>query len=208
MTDLINEGNLGLIRAARRFDGNMNFKFISYAVWWIRQGILSALAGQTRPLTVTTNWVGGHRVLTAATRKLEQSLHRAPSAEELEMETGISVAAITKYNLVSAVPLSLNRPAHADAGRDFGDGLEDKNAKKPDEGVTMLLLGKRVKGMLDTLGERERTVLRLYYGIGCESESNLSEIGRRLDLTRERIRQIKLNALKRLAHANGLPVLL
>lgn len=196
--DLVNEGNLGLIRAAHRYDGSMNFKFFSYAVWWIRQGILTALAEQTRVLTLSTSRIENIRTLNAATRKLEQALHREPSTEELAAETGKSHEAIQSNRLGNVAAISLSRPVLGEAGGEFGETLEDRDGEKTDTAALKHLLTKRVKGMLDDLGERERTVIQLYYGIGGGSENSLSDIGLRLHLTRERIRQIKEKALRRM----------
>lgn len=196
--DLINEGNLGLMRAAQRYDSSMDFKFISYAVWWIRQGILAALAEQTRSFTVSTSRVELIRKLSAASRKLEQSLHRPPSVEELAEATGHGVAIILACRMISASPLSLSWRPNPEGSGDPENSLEDKSSDRPDRAALLHLLGKRVDVMLARLEERERLVVKLYYGIGYEAQSSLEDIGNRLHLTRERIRQIKDLALKKL----------
>ena len=196
--DLVNEGNLGLIRAAHRYDGSRNFKFFSYAVWWIRQGILTALAEQSHVLTFSTSRIENLRTLNAATRKLEQALHREPNTEELAAATGKSREVIQSSRLSNVPAISLSRPAHGEAGGEFGETLEDQDGEKTDTAALRHLLTKQVQGMLDVLGERERTVIQLYFGIGGGSENSLSDIGLRLHLTRERIRQIKEKALRRL----------
>jgi RNA polymerase primary sigma factor len=195
--DLVNEGNLGLIRAAQRFDGSRNFKFISYAVWWIRQGILTALAEQTRPLNIPTSRVENIRAISKASRKLEQDLHRVPNREELAARTGKSVETITACGQFSAPSLSLDSP-FAEGGEGLGESLEDKSAAATDQAALQHLLDKKVDGMLNVLGERERAVIALYYGIGRDTGCSLSEIGLRFDLTRERIRQIRNKALQKL----------
>lgn len=196
--DLINEGNLGLIRAAHRFDGAANFKFISYAVWWIRQGILTALAEQSRSLNVSTSRVEAIRKIGLATRVLEQRNHRAPNEAELMEATGHSATVIRECRMIAAPPLSFNRPPAEGGSSNFEDLLEDKAAERPDQAVADHLIGKRLDGMLDGLGEREQLVLRLHFGIGCGTAYSLRDIGARLALSRERIRQIKDKALKRL----------
>lgn len=193
--DLVNEGNLGLIRAAQRFDGAMNFRFISYAVWWIRQGILTALASQGRSLNTTTTQVSTIRAVNLATRKLEQVLQRSPTMEELAAETGKTLENILLSRSISAAPLSMDHSFPGDRNGNLGENMKDANAEASDRAADLHLIGKKVKGMLESLGERERSVLSLYYGIGKECEYTLEEISERHGLTRERIRQIKARAL-------------
>lgn len=201
LCDLINEGNLGLIRAAHRFDSTFNFKFISYAVWWIRQGILTALAEQSRSWTLSANSISHVRALNVAARKLEQTLERAPTTEELAAETGKSAETIMQCRMASAMPVSLSQPLGWEGGGDAGENLEDRNSGKTDDAASEHLVGKEVSGILASLGERERTVIRLYYGIGYGAENNLAEIGTRMDLSRERIRQIRDKAMQSLRRA-------
>jgi RNA polymerase primary sigma factor len=196
--DLVNEGNLGLIRAAQRFDASKNFKFISYAVWWIRQGILTALAEQTRSLTISTSLVETLRKISAATRKLEQNLDRAPTLDELATASGRSTETIRASRIVSGPSISLDRAYHGEGGGVFGDTLEDDHGEATDQAARTHLLEKEVRAMLGVLGKKERAVLSLYYGIGFDTDYNLTEIGTRFQLTRERIRQIKAKALRRL----------
>lgn len=203
--DLVNEGNLGLIRAAYRFDGMRNCKFISYAVWWIRQGILTALAEQTRTLSISTNQVESLRAVNAATRKLEQVLERSPSTEEVAAATGKSPESILRCRVISAPMVALSQTPDKETGGRFTEEMVDATTEAPDRSALSHLLGKKVKGLLDGLREQERTVLRLYYGIGGEYEYNLAEIGELLSLSRERIRQIKYQALQNLRLAGNLP---
>lgn len=200
MGDLINEGNLGLIRAAQRFDETMNFKFISYAVWWIRQGILSALADQSRVMKVSLGRVGVIHKIGKANQKLEQSLGRPPRVDELADVLGLTEVEITECLQLAAAPLSLNRPVQPDGEGPLEDILEDKESDKPNKEAILSLLGKNLEEMLAGLDEREEGVIRLYYGIGRESTETLEEIAARYSLTRERVRQIKARALERLRH--------
>lgn len=196
--DLINEGNLGLIRAARRFDGGLDFRFISYAVWWIRQSILIALAGQERIVSVPTSRIEAIRRINLATRKLEQRSGRRPSVEDLAEDTGYGVDKVLECRLVSAAPLSISRYPEPQ-GTDARDGAyEDKETEKPDRTSSLHLAGRRIEGMLSGLKERERTVLTLYFGIGYETAHSLEQIGGRLNLTKESIRQTKAKALEKL----------
>lgn len=196
--DLINEGNLGLIRAARRFDGGLDFRFISYAVWWIRQSILNALAGQERIVNLPTGRIEAIRRINQATRKLEQKSGRRPSVEELAEDTGYGVEKVLECRLVTAVPLSISRNPETQGADSGGVEFEDKGAERPDRTSSLHLAGRRVKGMLSGLRERERTVLMLYFGVGYETEHSLEQIGGLLNLTKESIRQTKVKALEKL----------
>lgn len=208
--DLINEGNLGLIRAAKRFDETMNFKFISYAVWWIRQAILSALADQSRVISIPPSRVGTIHKLGKASVKLEQKLGRAPTLGELSEAVGLGLREIHESLQLSSSPMSLDAPVQngqdgqeGHAGR-LEDVLEDRNVESPDKSTMAYSLGEEVKDILRSLEEREEKVMRLYYGIGLETTYTLEEIAQRFNLTRERVRQIKEKALKRLRHPSRL----
>ncbi|MDB5104939.1 MAG: polymerase primary sigma factor [Fibrobacteres bacterium] len=200
MGDLINEGNLGLLRAAQRFDGGMNFKFISYAVWWIRQGILTALAEQSRVLKLSAGKVGVIAKIGKANQRLEQKLGRSPSMAEVAEELGLSEVEINECLQLAAAPMSLNKPILGDGEGALEDVLEDKEADRPDKEVLQALSGKNLVDVLATLEEQEADVLKLYYGIGRESSETLEEIAARYGVTRERVRQIKAKALERLRH--------
>jgi RNA polymerase primary sigma factor len=202
--DLINEGNLGLIRAAKRFDETMNFKFISYAVWWIRQAILSALADQSRVINIPPSRVGTIHKMGKTSVKLEQKLGRAPTVSELAEEMGVSINEIHESLQLSSSPMSLDAPVKDGEDGRLEDVLEDHNVESPDKSTMAFTLREEMKSILSTLDEREEKVVRLYYGIGLETTYTLEEIAQRFNLTRERVRQIKEKALKRLRHPSRL----
>lgn len=200
MGDLINEGNLGLIRAAQRYDGTMNFKFISYAVWWIRQGILTALAEQSRVLNISPNKIGVIHKIGKANQKLEQSLGRQPTMAEVAQEMEITEKEVAECLHLASHPVSLNRPASGEEDGNLEDCIADTNSAASDDAAMKTMLSKNMGSLLGTLDEREEQVIRLYYGIGVQSTLTLNEISERFDLTRERIRQIKEKALQKLRH--------
>ena len=202
--DLINEGNLGLIRAAKRFDETMNFKFISYAVWWIRQAILSALADQSRVINIPPSRVGTIHKMGKTSVKLEQKLGRAPTVGELAEAMGVGIHEIHESLQLSASPMSLDAPVKDGEDGRLEDVLEDPNVESPDKSTMAYSLHEEMKDILGTLDEREEKVVRLYYGIGLETTYTLEEIAQRFNLTRERVRQIKEKALKRLRHPSRL----
>jgi RNA polymerase primary sigma factor len=197
--DLINEGNLGLIRAAQRFDATKEFRFISYAVWWIRQGILVALAEQTRFLKVAPGRIHTVRKIAAAGRKLEQILGRTPSLAELATETGLVEAKILEFTQLSAKAVSMSAPS-LDGGPGLEDTLEDQNGVATDDSADGYLLRKNTGLLLESLDDRKSEVLKMYFGLGAQLALPLSEIAARLNLTRERVRQIKASALTLLRH--------
>ena len=201
MADLINEGNLGLIRAAKRFDETKHFKFISYAVWWIRQAILQALAEQSRVLNVPLNRVSAIHQLSRSSVRLEQQLGRSVSSSELSYHLSMDEAEVQECLQLAAAPISMDSPIKGEDEGRVGDLLQDENAESPDGGSLANSLKEEVRSVLATLDEREETVVKLYFGIGVETGYTLEEIGVRFNLTRERVRQIKENALKRLKHS-------
>ena len=201
MTDLINEGNLGLIRAAKRFDETKNFKFISYAVWWIRQAILQALAEQSRILNVPLNRVSAIHRIGKSSAQLEQKLGRSVSSSELSYHLNLDENEVRECMQLSANPISLESPLQADEEGKVGDLLKDENAESPEDPVLSGSLKREVQDVLGTLEVREEEVVRLYFGIGVDTGYTLEEIGQRFNLTRERVRQIKEKALKRLKHS-------
>jgi RNA polymerase primary sigma factor len=201
MTDLINEGNLGLIRAAKRFDETKHFKFISYAVWWIRQAILQALAEQSRILNVPLNRVSAIHRIGKSSAQLEQKLGRSVSSSELGYHLNLEESDVRECLQLSANPISLESPLQADEEGKLGDLLKDENAENPEDPVLTGSLKKEVRDVLGTLEDREEEVVRLYFGIGVDTGYTLEEIGQRFNLTRERVRQIKEKALKRLKHS-------
>jgi RNA polymerase primary sigma factor len=200
MGDLINEGNLGLIRAAQRYDGSLNFKFISYAVWWIRQGILAALAEQSRTLKISAGHAGVMHKVSKANQRLEQKLGRSPNPAELAEAMDKTEFEIMEILQLSAAPMSLNAPVSADEDGSLESLLEDENAPPADANARQHLLKQNLQTVLGTLEGREEMVLRLYYGIGRANALTLEEIAQKLDVTRERVRQIKAKALDRLQH--------
>jgi RNA polymerase primary sigma factor len=204
MGDLINEGNLGLMRAAQRFDGSMNFKFISYAVWWIRQGILSALAEQSRVLNISAGRVGIIHKISKANHKLEQKLGRAPSQQELADEMGMTEKEITESLQLATSPLSLTTQYQGEAEGSLEECLKDENAPEADKSAMQFLLSENLNELLGSLEDKEQMVLRLYFGVGGKTAYSLEEIAQRMNVTRERVRQIKEKALQRLRHPSRL----
>lgn len=201
MTDLINEGNLGLIRAAKRFDETKHFKFISYAVWWIRQAILQALAEQSRIVNIPLNRVSAIHRLGKSGIQLEQKLGRSLSHSELSYQLSVAEKEVQECIQLSAIPLSLESPLQADEEGKLGDLLKDENAESPDAPCLVNSLKSEVRQVLGTLEIREEEVVKLYFGIDVDTGYTLEEIGHRFNLTRERVRQIKEKALKRLKHS-------
>ncbi len=200
LPDLINEGNLGLIKAAKRFDETKGFKFISYAVWWIRQSILQALAEQSRIVRLPLNKIGGINKLNKAFAKLEQQFERPPTVEELAIALDVSVADINVSIKNSGRHVSMDAPlkeGEESAGTMY-DVFSDKEAPGPDTDMLIASLKDAIQRSLDTLKPREAEVLRLYYGIGFTETLTLEEIGDRYGLTRERVRQIKEKGLSKL----------
>jgi RNA polymerase primary sigma factor len=202
LNDLINEGNLGLIRAARRFDEKKNFKFISYAVWWIRQAILQALAEQSRIIKLPLNRVGAIHKIGKVQSKLEQKYQRLPNVEELAAELDLDENEIKETIKIGNTHMSLDAPLQQGEDSRLIDVLQDEFQELPDNGLMEISLQEEVNHTLNTLSEREKEVVRLYFGIGEETSHTLEEIGQRFNLTRERARQIKEKALRRLKHAS------
>lgn len=205
LSDLINEGNLGLIRAAKRFDEKKNFKFISYAVWWIRQAILQALAEQSRIIKLPLNRVGIIHKIGKVQGALEQRYRRLPNVEEIARELDLDIKEVRETLKIGNSHLSLDAPIRKgmDDGSRLVDLLHDKNEELPDEKSIRMTLHKEVECVLSKLTEREKRVLKLYFGIGEETNHTLEEIGVRFNLTRERVRQIKEKALRRLKHSSN-----
>jgi len=202
LNDLINEGNIGLMRAAKRFDETKNFKFISYAVWWIRQSILQALAEQSRIIKLPLNRVGTIHKIGKTHIKLEQKLQRSPNAEELAQELEIDENEVHETLKIGNSHVSLDSPLQGTEDARLIDMLSDSDQESPDQGLMEVSLQEEINDTLDTLSMREREVVRLYFGIGEETTHTLEEIGQRFNLTRERARQIKEAALRRLKHSS------
>jgi RNA polymerase primary sigma factor len=202
LSDLINEGNLGLIRAAKRFDEKKNFKFISYAVWWIRQAILQALAEQSRIIKLPLNRVGTIHKIGKTQSKLEQKYRRAPNVEEIARELSLDENEVRETIKIGNTHMSLDAPLQHGEDSKLIDVLHDDSQERPDDGVMDISLQEEIEKTLDTLSEREKEVVKLYFGIGEETAHTLEEIGQRFNLTRERVRQIKEKALRRLKHCS------
>jgi RNA polymerase primary sigma factor len=202
LPDLINEGNLGLIKAARRFDETRGFKFISYAVWWIRQSILQALAEQSRIVRLPLNQVGSLNKINKAYSKLEQEFEREPSAEELADILDIQIDKVSDTMKVSGRHVSMDAPFANGEESSLLDVLVNLDSPKADTGLMNESLSKEIDRALTTLTERERDVVKLFFGIGINHGLTLEEIGDKFDLTRERVRQIKEKAIRRLRHSS------
>ena len=202
LPDLINEGNLGLIKAARRFDETRGFKFISYAVWWIRQSILQALAEQSRIVRLPLNQVGSLNKINKAYSKLEQEFEREPSAEEIATLLDLPIDKVSDTMKVSGRHVSMDAPFANGEESSLLDVLVNHDSLKADSGLMMESLSKEIDRALSTLTERERDVVKLFFGIGLNHGLTLEEIGDKFDLTRERVRQIKEKAIRRLRHSS------
>ena len=200
--DLINEGNLGLIKAAKRFDETRGFKFISYAVWWIRQSILQALAEQSRIVRLPLNRVGALNKIGKAFSTLEQEFEREPSASELAEELDMSLFEVSDTLKISGRHLSMDAPFAQGEDNWLLDVIQDQRQPSPDSILMDESLKIEVKRALATLSEREAQVIRLYFGLDQEHSLTLEEIGEKFNLTRERVRQIKEKAIRRLRHAS------
>lgn len=198
LPDLIDEGNLGLIKAAQKFDETRGFKFISYAVWWIRQSILQALAEQSRIVRLPLNQVGSLNKINKALSKFEQEHERRPSTEELADSLGVPVEKVTDALRSSGRQLSVDAPfSDGDDSNTLLDVLVDDDAPHTDASLNRESLAREVDRVLNQLQARERDILKMCFGIGCQ-EMTLEEIGAKFDLTRERVRQIKEKAIRRL----------
>ncbi len=202
LPDLINEGNLGLIKAAKRFDETRGFKFISYAVWWIRQSILQALAEQSRIVRLPLNQVGSLNKINKAYSKLEQEFEREPSAEELADILDLPIDKVSDTMKVSGRHVSMDAPFANGEESSLLDVLINHDSPKADIGLMNESLSKEIDRALSTLTERERDVVKLFFGIGLNHGLTLEEIGDKFDLTRERVRQIKEKAIRRLRHSS------
>ena len=201
LPDLINEGNLGLIKAAEKFDETRGFKFISYAVWWIRQSILQALAEQSRIVRLPLNQVGSLNKINKAFARFEQEHERVPSPEELAQELELPREKVTDTLRVAGRHISVDAPFADGEDNSLLDVLVNPDSPNADRGLSNESLATEVDRALETLTERERDIIRYFFGIGC-SEMTLEEIGEKFDLTRERVRQIKEKAIRRLRHSS------
>lgn len=198
LEDLINEGNLGLIKAAYRFDETRGFKFISYAVWWIKQGILQAIAEKTRMIRLPMNRVGTLTKIGKVITQLEQEHERAPTSEEIAEVLDIESEEVSFTVKKAMRAVSMDSPIHADGKNRLVDTLPNRLDPEPDSDVMDDSLREEVNYILKTLNDRESRILKLYYGLDGEKEHTLEEVGMEFKLTRERIRQIKEKALNKL----------
>jgi RNA polymerase primary sigma factor len=200
LPDLINEGNLGLIKAAQRFDETRGFKFISYAVWWIRQSILQALAEQARIVRLPLNKIGSINKINKAFLRLEQTYEREPTSEEIAKELEIAPREVKEYLRSSGRHLSMDAPLVQDEEMNMYEIMEDADMPGPDENLITDSLKQEIERILNTLSPREADIVRLFYGLNRKHPFTLEEIASEFDLTRERVRQIKEKAIRRLRH--------
>lgn len=200
LSDLINEGNLGLIKAAEKFDETRGFKFISYAVWWIRQSILQAIAEQSRIVRLPLNQVGSVNKINKMLNKFEQENERRPSVDEIAEQVGIPQEKIAEAMKVSGKHVSVDAPFVEGEDNGLLDIIANEDAPMADNTLVLESLRKEVERVLQTLNDRERNVLEAYFGIN-QPEMTLEEIGAKYGLTRERVRQIKEKAIRRLRHS-------
>ncbi len=207
LPDLINEGNLGLIKAAQRFDETRGFKFISYAVWWIRQSILQALAEQSRIVRLPLNKIGSINKINKTFAFLEQSHERPPSAEEIAKELDMTINDVKESMKNSGRHVSMDAPLVEGEDSNLYDVLRSGESPNPDKDLLHESLRTEIERALETLTPREADVIRLYFGLGNQHPMTLEEIGETFDLTRERVRQIKEKPIRRLKHTSRSKIL-
>ena len=207
LPDLINEGNLGLIKAAQRFDETRGFKFISYAVWWIRQSILQALAEQSRIVRLPLNKIGSINKINKAYASLEQQHERPPSAEEIATKLEMSEMDVKESLRNSGRHVSMDAPLVEGEDSNLYDVLNSDDSPNPDDDLMVDSLRTEIERSLATLTPREGDVIRLYFGLNGQHPLTLEEIGEKFDLTRERVRQIKEEAIRRLKHTSRSKIL-
>jgi len=208
LPDLINEGNLGLIKAAQRFDETRGFKFISYAVWWIRQSILQALAEQSRIVRLPLNKIGSINKINKMYAYLEQSNERPPTAEEIAKELDMTINDVKESMKNSGRHVSMDAPLIEGEDSNLYDVLRSGESPNPDRLLLHESLRIEIERALETLTPREADVIRLYFGLGDQNPMTLEEIGETFDLTRERVRQIKEKAIRRLKHTSRSKILM
>ncbi|HJN06028.1 MAG TPA: sigma-70 family RNA polymerase sigma factor [Bacteroidales bacterium] len=207
LPDLINEGNLGLIKAAQRFDETRGFKFISYAVWWIRQSILQALAEQSRIVRLPLNKIGSINKINKASARLEQSFEREPNSKEIAGELEMTENEVKESQRNAGRHVSMDAPLIQDEDNTMYDVLRSDEAPTPETGLLYESLRKEIDRAVQTSTQREADVVKLYFGLGEGHPMTLEEIGEKFDLTRERVRQIKEKAIRRLKHTSRSKIL-
>ena len=207
LPDLINEGNLGLIKAAKRFDETRGFKFISYAVWWIRQSILQALAEQSRIVRLPLNKIGSINKINKTYASLEQKYEREPSADEIANVLEISANDVRESQRNSGRHISMDAPLVDGEDSNLYDVIMSGESPNPDDNLINDSLRTEIERSLTTLTDREADVIRLYFGLGSKHAMTLEEIGEKFDLTRERVRQIKEKGIRRLKHTSRSKIL-
>ncbi len=207
LPDLINEGNLGLIKAAKRFDETRGFKFISYAVWWIRQAILQALAEQSRIVRLPLNKIGSINKINKAKAFLEQTMGQPPRNEDIAEHLDISVREVKESLKNSGRHLSMDAPLIQDDDTNMYDMMSSQDGPNPESELLYESLRREISRAITTLSERESDVIKLYFGLDGTHPLTLEEIGEEFDLTRERVRQIKEKAIRRLKHTSRSKIL-
>lgn len=200
LPDLINEGNLGLIKAAQKYDETRGFKFISYAVWWIRQSIMQALANQARLVRLPMNKLDSIHRINSAYHRLFQEFHREPSSEEVAAALEISPEEVEEALGTSSHHVSMDAPLYSESENNLYDILLNENSPSPDDDLMNISLDKEIERSLAKLGQREAEIIRCYFGLGGKEQRTLDEIAEEFGLTKERVRQIKELTMKKMRH--------